>query len=293
MTFRDAQRRRAARFRGDRPIGRWQTPQGRWIDVAWIVDPALADETLWAPIRAQLLDHFARDRIAWHEEDATWYGHAGGPSPNLMDSQIFCLNFWFGVDVGAALRRAGLDAHEVVDLEPEWIGHDNPLGERGRPRRGKYATSADLRIRYRDGDGALHAALIESKWSESYTDTSLRFSRSGTDRATIYAPSYDADWSWFAGGAPQDHMVDPFDQLMRLCLLGASMAHRQEDGVQQVTVLDCCPRANQALWGPLEAADFGRNLEDPARFRLVAYEDLFQVGGAPGWSAYMSDRYGL
>ncbi|MCP4807296.1 MAG: hypothetical protein GY884_18275 [Proteobacteria bacterium] len=275
-------------------MGRWKRPRGAWMELPWLIDPALATQTLWEPIRAQVLDHFERDHIAWHEEDSGWYGHAGGPSPNLMDSQIFCLNFWFGVDLAAALKPHFPDLVAIEAIEPEWIGRQNHLGERGsKRRRGKYATSADLLVRFRDCGGDLHGVLIESKWTESYSTKSIRYSSYGTDRATIYAPSYGADWSPFAGGAPEDHMVDPFDQLMRLCLLAAAMEHTQEDELETVTVMDCCPRANTALWEPLQAADFGQHLRRRRRFRLVAYEDLFAAGGAPGWSEYMTSRYGI
>lgn len=272
-------------------MGRWKCPRRGWIELPWLIEPERAEDTLWAPIRGRLLQQFQVDDIAWHEEDSAWYEHDGGPSPNLMDSQVFCLNFWYGVDVAAALKPLFPDLVEVEALEPEWIGRDNPLGERGtRRRRGQFATSADLLIRFRDCGGDLHGVLIESKWSESYDSKDLRYSRHGTDRAAIYAPTYP---SVFRAGAPQDHMVDPFDQLMRLCLLAGAMEAALEDGMETVTVLDCCARRNEALWPALEAADFGQHLRNPRRFRLVAYEDLFQAGGADGWAEWMSARYGL
>ncbi len=293
-TFRDEQRRLAARFRGDLPIGRWKTPEGTWIPVPWIVAPEHADVTLWAPIRESMKTRFADEDIAWHEQDSNWYGHQGGPSPNLMDSQIVCLNFWFGVDALAAVQQLLPDAASVDALEPEWIGRRNYLGERGSKRaRGRFATSADLLIRVTDAQGSRHGLLIESKWSESYTTRSLRFSRNGTDRAGIYRTSYEHPDSPFLGGAPEDHMVDPFDQLMRTQLLAAEMEREKEDGLETVTVVVAAPRANRAIWQPLMEADWAQHLRQPDRFRLAAYEDLVQAGGQPGWADYLRGRYAL
>lgn len=137
---------------------------------------------LWAPIRAEVIEHFRTRYIAWHDEEKEEYGPraAPGPSPHLLDSQICALNFWWGLarhpaSLAVALRSVLPDLDAVAAIEPgeplvlpEWIGLRNYLGELGSRRRGKFATSADFLIVYLDRRGERHGVLVESKYSESY-----------------------------------------------------------------------------------------------------------------------------
>lgn len=303
------QRARQAAWRGDRPVGRWET-DGRELPLRWALRADLAAETLYPPVRTELLEVFRDRDIAWHEERTKTYGERpAGPSPNLMDSQTFCLNFWEGLAGEGGLLAAvrglvpAVTLETPVDrlLEPEWIGLRNHLGERSRKRRrGQYATSADILFSWRDERGR-HGLLLESKWSELYDGVPMRHTPWGTDRAAIYRPAVERFEVLTVPFEPL--MVDPFDQLLRLQLLAAAMEADRELGFSSVTVGWVAPYANGELWSELTAELDGRSVPDawcrvlrrPERFVSASYEALFDLAapGAPRWAAWMGERYGL
>lgn len=320
--FARSQRERQARWRGELSPGQWRLDGGRVVPLRWGLPVDQGWRSLYPPIADDLLRTFAADDIAWHDETQDRYGdrYRPGPSPNLMDSQVFCLNFWQALaDLGAdfllpAVQQLVPEAVTVEAprqrlLEPEWIGLDNPLGEPGRRRRGQYATSADLLLGWRDASGRRHGLLVESKWSEAYDDSDLRWSRRGTDRAATYRPSWSAAWSpLLPAVAPESFMVDPFDQLLRLQLLAAAMQNAGELGFVRVLVGWVAPAANTDLWTSVTAASLrGRGdsvpacwrslLRDADSFRAASYEQLFTAAQAPPrtdtWAAWMAARYGL
>jgi len=197
--------------------------------------------------------------------------------------------------------------------EPEWIGLRNPLGERGKPRRGQYATSADLLLAFVDVENRRHGIMLESKYTESYVGaTSNRFSKRGTDRVEIYRPSWSAPWSPFVDSDDvrlEDLLIEPFDQHVRQQLLAAAMEHNGELGFRTVTVLHVAPRANQTFRETVTSAVLqsrGSTVESawrpllkrPERYRCCAYEDLFrhaQEQAPPElaeWVDYQRSRYG-
>jgi hypothetical protein len=319
-----AQRRRQAEWKRTTaelsPAARFD---GTWDDraVAHLLPLSCADENLWTPIRAEVRAYFAECGIAWHDEDQIRYGarSAVGPSSNLLDSQISALNFWWGLAQTPGVLTAVLcaifdDAREAVAPEssgklvlPEWIGQANYLGERGRRRRGKFATSADLLVAYVDRAGARHGVLLESKYTEQYLpDDWRRVSSGGTDRAAIYQPSYQLPDSPFRpdAGPVGDLLIEPFDQHLRQQLLAAAMERAHELGFSTVTCLHVAPAANRPFHAGITAPTLvGRGatvaeawralLRDPRRYRSAAYEDIFaRVADDGPWSAYQQERYG-
>ena len=303
------QRDRQTAWRGERPAGRWEL-DGRELPLRWALHADHATDSLYPPIRDELLAVFGDRDIAWHEERTVAYGHRPpGPSPNLMDSQTFCLNFWEGLAAEGGLLAAlrGLVPASTLEapvgrlLEPEWIGRRNHLGERGRKRRrGQYATSADMLFSY-TRDGRRHGLLLESKWSERYDGAPMRFTPWGTDRAEIYRPSVERHEPLTVPFEPL--MVDPFDQLLRLQLLAAAMEEAGELDFETVTVGWVAPRANEELWSELTADLPGDTVPEawrsvlrrPDRFVFASYEELFERARseAPQWAAWMGERYGL
>lgn len=320
------ERKRQSQWRttsADLPLSA-HTP-GAWRGRAhgWILPIDLADLTLWAPIRAPLLAHFEANDIAWHGgEDADYGARATpGPSPNLMDSQVACLNFWWGLAQAspaallAVVRNFAPDAAKMVSpveggplVEPEWIGLDNPLKERGARRRGQYATSADLLIAWEDHAGVRHGALIESKYSESYTSRDDRLSSRGTDRSVIYAEAAAQPWSTVSDRVPASELIyEPFYQHLRQQLLAAGMEDAHELGLQTVALVHVAPRGNRDFhetitapalrgMGASVATVWRAMLTRPERYTSVAYEDLFatalQVPAASAWADSLRDRYG-
>ena len=308
-------------------MGSWRPGvETRPIPTRWILEISDANETLWPPIADQLVTMFHAENIAWHEEKSKGYGKrpGPGPSPNLMDSQIACLNFWVGLaDCGgeavlAALRVLFPEAHRIIEpragsrvlVEPEWIGLQNYLGEKGsKRRRGEYATSADLLLAFESDANLRVGVLLESKFSESYSGESLRFSKWGTDRVGIYGLEWSRPDSPFSGLALELHelMFDPFDQLLRLHLLARAMERNRELGFDRVLVAWVAPRANEAIWSNVTAPALGSLggtvpevwrtlLAAPDSFRVAAYEDLFEVAraavAAGEWADWQDERYG-
>lgn len=304
---------------------------GRWQHiphVPFILPMAFAELTLWEPIRAQVLAHFANSDIAWHDgelDDARASESYGprprsGPSPHLLDSQVACINFWWGLATipgGLELALApvlppgaDIEAPAVpgVLVEPEWMGLDNPLGEReGRRRRGSWATSADLLVVYRDPHGHRHGLMIESKYTESYRALPPR--TRGRDR--IYRPHFEAHDAPFLPDLPFDMsalLVDPFDQLTRQLLLARAMERTGELGMATVRQVLAAPSGNDSLLKVLTVPALqGRGesvpeawaslLREPHRFHFLTYEDCFRrvaaasLPGAAPWTRYHADRY--
>lgn len=301
-----------------RAAGTWRgRPHG------WILPIASADITLWAPIRDAVLAHFAAEDIAWHSGEDDDYGKrdAPGPSPNLMDSQIACLNFWWGLAstspqaLLAVVKNFAPDAVRVVSpvqggplVEPEWIGLTNHLGERGARRRGQYATSGDLLIAWEDAQGVRHGALIESKYSESYESRDDRVSARGTDRAAIYAVAAAQPWSTVSDRVPVSALIyEPFYQHLRQQLLAAAMEDTHELGLATVALVHVAPRGNRDFhehitapalrgFGGSVATVWRATLSKPERYTSMAYEDLFataiQVPGTQAWADALRGRYG-
>ena len=288
----------------------------------WLLPIDSADHNLLPAIRADLLAHFERHHIAWHDGGQADYGPRArlGPSPNLMDSQVACLNFWSGlatVSPAALLevvRVFAPDAARLVSpvpdgplLEPEWIGLSNHLGERGSRRRGQHATSADLLLAWEDPRGAKHGALLESKYSESYAARDGRFSSRGTDRAAIYADVASHSWSPLSDPCGlAELMYEPFDQHLRQQLLASAMEASNELGLSSVCLVHVAPRANRAFHEGVTVPSLRRYatvahawrsvLRRPERYVSLAYEDVFAraaaVPGTSDWQTRLRDRYG-
>jgi hypothetical protein len=288
----------------------------------WLLHVDHAAHNLLPSIRGDLVAIFARDGIAWHDGHGAEYGprQQPGPSPNLMDSQVACLNFWCGLAAASpdalleVVRAFAPEASRLVApvaggslLEPEWIGLANHLGERGARRPGQYATSADLLVAWEDGAGARHGALIESKYSESYVARDGRFSAQGTDRAEIYAAAVAMPWSPFTERVvATDLLYEPFDQHIRQQQLAAAMEAARELGLHTVRLVHVAPRANRSfhegitapsLRGFATVAEAWRSvLRRPDRYASLAYEDLFaraaSATGTADWTTSLSARYG-
>jgi hypothetical protein len=301
---------------------------GRWQDVAtsFILPIDQASETLWAPIRDDVIKAFRRDAIIWHEGDSLNYGsrEAPGPSPHLLDSQVACLNFWWGISqrplaLAMVLRTVFPDLDRMVApvpgsplLAPEWIGTTNYLGEADTPerprRRGEFATSADLLLAYEDKAGKRHGVLLESKYTERYMNQRWR-----TDRVAVYGPLFEAPNSPFRHdrvGRVDHLLIEPFYQHLRQQLLATAMEQAQELGFVTVSVLHVAPEANRAYhegitapllskWGSTIGTIWTALLRDPSRYRSLSYETAFATACTLArdecdctWSAYETARYG-
>ena len=280
-----------------------------------------ADENLFSGIRREAITYFAGAGIKWHD------GHDSLPSNHLCSSQVCCANFMFPFadqpDALAALLRPlfpSLDHMLPMEASTryvafEWIGEKNYLGEkvasdRGRTR-GANCTSADAAVMFRRSDGQRQIALIEWKYTESYTSNPLAIASTGTDRRTIYQhlfarddfpvrrdilPGFDALF------------YEPFYQLMRQQCLANEMERARELGADIVSVLHIAPAHNrdfQNVTSPAlrslgaSAMQVWKRLASlPDRFTSVSTEMLFApllrsdaFPGLRAWREYLSARY--
>lgn len=278
-----------------------------------------AEENLVPEIRKTALEHFAKHEIKWHD------GQNGKPSNHLCDSQVCCVNFLFPfADKPEALAEVlrpifpELDRMLPVDDEGhvsfEWIGKHNYLGEKisrnGKRTRGANYTSADAIVKFARKNGQRQVVLIEWKYTESYPRTSLKFSKSGTDRTGIYRhlferddcpinkdllPSFDALFH------------EPFYQFMRQQFLANEMEKARELDADIVSLLHIAPAHNgdfRNVTSPKlnhlgeSATGIWKKLVPPNdRFITVSTEQLF--GSLPvkhlpeikSWVEYIHARY--
>jgi hypothetical protein len=291
----------------------------------FVLPAGMARNNLWGPIERPALRHFYVQRIAWHDGQNRGPLEQREPSPHLLDSQVCAVNFWWGLSLSpdslAVALRSVFDNVDHVVLpsesgplaEVEWVGLERYLGERGWPGRGEFATSADLLLAYENSNGNRHGVLVESKYTETYSDDRRSDEgRSGERRLATYAPLFEAEDSPIRkdrGLKPRDLLVEPFYQHFRQQLLAAAMERERELDFDTVTCLHVSPRANrefhEGITAP-ELREFGETvgeawkaiLVNPDRYRSVAYEDLFAAVAAAGdpemvgWEQYQRARYG-
>jgi hypothetical protein len=283
----------------------------------------LAPENLFREIRADALAYFARQRIKWHD------GEGDRPSNHLCDSQVSCVNFLFPFAhrpqaLAELLSPAFPFIRQMLPLEEEfpdlfvsfeWIGKQNYLGEktRGSERtRGANCTSADAAVMFEREDGKRQIVLVEWKYTESYSDESLRFAPSGRDRASIYEPLYEKQDCLLDKALLKDFadlFYEPFYQLMRLQFLAHEMERAPELGAAVVSLLHIAPAHNtdftnvtspalRLRYPGRSAIDvWGRLVRVPDRFAGRRTEELFgsfpieRLPELAPWWEYVSERY--
>jgi hypothetical protein len=240
------------------------------------------------------------------------------------------MNFWWGLARAPAalavvlravfpgLKRLLAPERQSQLIAPEWIGEMNYLGEYtavGETRqRGRFTTSADALLVFECQNGLRHAVLLESKYTESYTEESGHRGRAATYQAAF--ASTDGPFRVASGITIDAFRIEPFYQLMRQQLLATAMERAGEQGAATVTVLHVAPRANRAFHEGVtspELRDRGRNVLDVwqttlsqrARFISVSYEACFaraaraveevaseERGLLYEWLDYQRSRYG-
>ena len=279
-----------------------------------------AEENLFPGIRDQVMEYFQAEEIKWHD------GREGKPSNHLCDSQVCCVNFLFPFAYypqvlielikplfPSAKRMLPLEAGNQF-ISMEWIGNQNYLGERepksGKRTRGANITSADAAIRFENQDGQKQIVLIEWKYTESYSSTFLKYSKSGTDRTEIYKHLYlRDDFPLDKERLPDFNALfyEPFYQLFRQQLLANEMEKANEFGADIVSLLHIAPAANlefQRVTSP-ELRPLGETVIDvwntlvrkSNRFHSTSADNffgLFPISRYPemeDWFRYITSRY--
>ena len=284
------------------------------------VPRAYAEENLFPEIRQTITAYFEQYGIKWHD------GQGRKPSNHLCDSQVCCANFLFPfadkpADLVKLLRPLFPNIQRVLPMEEagqfvsfEWIGRDNYLGERmarhSKRTRGANFTSADAAVMFERRDGSRQIVLIEWKYTESYSSTSLKTAKSGTDRTAIYAHLYNRDdfplnKELFPNF--ESLFYEPFYQLMRQQLLAHEMERAQELGAEIVSLLHIAPAHNtdfQRVTSPAlhtlgdSVVEVWKRLQRyPNRFASISTEEMFNkfaVERSPDlamWWEYIAARY--
>lgn len=277
-----------------------------------------AEENLFPLIRESAPARFRTAGIKWHD------GQKGRPSNHLCDSQVCCVNFLFPFAnqpnaLAALLRPLYPDIRNMLPMEFgeyvafEWIGMENYLGEKtyrsGIRTRGANFTSADAAVMFERKDGKRCIVLIEWKYTESYSPTSLKYSRRGTDRSAIYLPLFASDSCPINKSilpSFDDLFYEPFYQLMRQQLLAHEMERARELGADIVSALHIAPGKNRDFRKVTSPAlkplgdspiEIWKCLAPPNRFISISAENLFAdfiiqiLPEMREWIEYISMRY--
>ncbi len=280
----------------------------------------VAEENLFAGVRADIQKYFARQSIKWHD------GRDRGPSNHLCDSQVCCVYF-LGVFADqpdalvALLKPVYLDIAEALPLEEEgryvafeWIGQHNYLNEKVRGEsqrtRGANFTSADAAVRFRQEDGSVRVVLIEWKYTESYSPLPLAVAASGTSRVEIYRPLLakpDCPIDLSKLNRIEDLFYEPFYQLMRQQLLAQQMELAREMNANKVSLLHLAPEVNYGFrrvtspglagLGESAMAVWAGLVKEPGAFVSRSVEDLFRgfpvdrFAALREWWGYVAERY--
>lgn len=237
-----------------------------------------AAANLLPEIRDEALALFAELGIPWHA------GIDGGPSNHLLSSQVQCANALTAmvtdpVRIKAAFGQV-VDIAEVLPIEPgrfltfEYIGPRDHLKEArgGRRVRGAHCTSVDAAFLYRTRRGQVELALVEWKYTESYS--SVRASDPAKDvvRAGRYEALYLADDGPLRPIVPLRLLLDePFYQLMRQQLLAGELERHHDEGAAVVRVLHVLSPENTAYQNSIvrpEMKEFGDTVDEIWSFLL-------------------------
>jgi hypothetical protein len=281
---------------------------------------AHSTENLFPPIRQSAPAYFTKYGIKWHDAIDSQ------PSNHLCSSMVCGVNFLYPfADKPAALtellRPLYPQIKHPLPMEEdgryvtfEWIGQENYLREKvgrsGMRTRGANFTSADAAVMFERQDGRRQIVLIEWKYTESYSPTSLKFSSRGTDRTAIYAHLYEKDdfpLNKALLPAFDALFYEPFYQLFRQQLLAHEMERAHELGADIVSLLHISPAANHDFQrvtslaltplGSTVTAVWTKLQRHPTRFQSISIEKMFNTSNLKTlstlqpWWLYITARY--
>lgn len=279
----------------------------------------LSEQNLFPLIRESALSHFAKHKIKWHD------GKNGKPSNHLCDSQVCCVNFLFPFAdqpdlLAQVLQPVFPELEKMLPIENdqyisfEWIGRENYLGEsasqNGQRTRGANFTSADSIVMFERNDKKRQIVLVEWKFTESYSSTSLKTAKSGTDRTKIYKHLFDStDCPINKDILPgfDTLFYEPFYQLMRQQFLAHEMEKAHEMGADIVSLLHIAPACNINFrkvtspelrkLGKTATSTWEKLVKTKGRFMSISTEQLFgslsaeKLPKLKPWLDYIYQRY--
>ncbi len=285
----------------------------------FVLPSQFREENLFRPIRDVTLKYFSDHKISWHVARA-----------HLLSSQAFCLNFLapfaFQPQALRTLLQGALGfITEMLEVEPEtdpkrlvafeFIGNRDYLNEatKSRRTRGANCTSPDAFVRFITPSGGREAALVEWKYTESYSRTKAEVRRNGVrlDRYRHIAIWENGPLRSDCGVELVEFFNEPIYQLLRLQMLAKQMEKDSQLGIDRVRVVLIAPRANLELhklkieglrrFGIDVSSAWKALLHDSDRFVTYATEDLFRdsrvapqhMPDLAAWHSYIGERYSL
>ena len=143
--------------------------QGKWRGRQYphILPQDLWFLNMWEGVCFKAVKYFDKSQIRWHAQ-----------KHNLLSSQILCINLFFPLKEHLELLKLWLssrlaDVEEVIDLDFEYIGPDDPQEPSGYRNyfkeagsRGQNRTSADVAVTWRNSKGSKNLPLLELKFTE-------------------------------------------------------------------------------------------------------------------------------
>jgi len=339
MTFRDTEKKRYIRIKENdelfspeaRISGSCMNKHGVFVNPKYCLNDKYSEENIFKGFREKAIDYFSKRGIEWHKPKKTKLP-IDKPDNHMCCSQSFCVNtlFYFidkKEELNVLLNKLGFDSIEILpfyldkpydERNPhylcfEWIGNDNYLNEKIRKgskrKRGKYFTSADFAIRYKDFNGKISIILGEWKYTEDNKKNDLRYSMHNTDR---YLDIYNYSLEIFKGLINcyddidyTDLFYEPFDQLMRLTLLAKHIESEHEMDIQDSSVFLIVPKANKEysnlFFSPKlvkkskTVQEIWVDLVGRKKFNYIHTEDLIskinEVIPPSDWAKYLNMRY--
>lgn len=299
MNFLERERRRVTEERGA-----WFNDAGGGLFAGrpreFVLSNAAAN--LWEGIRADAIEYFARNGVAW------WRGEDDAPTGHVLSSQVACVNHLYLLRQRPDLASAILNEidpevikAEVVDdgcVEFEFIGERQYLRERGFSR-GAHCTSVDAFMIGRTAHDERRAFLIEWKYTESYRPEPKYI----PERAQVYDHLIEAEDSPFKPVERGALYFEPFYQLMRQTLLGWQVCKNKDHGCTSYCHVHVAPDENREfhanvtapLAGPTVSEAWRSVLKRPELYVSTSpsrfFEPLVKQQDARALTSYLHRRY--
>ena len=234
---------------------------------------------LWDGIREDAIEYFEHYSIPWHK------GGERKPTGHLLSSQVACVNHLYYLrqrkDLADSVVRglgSGMTEAAILDtgfVEFEVIGKGPYLKERSWSR-GATSTSVDAVMLGMRENGERTLILIEWKYTESYSQSSLYIPA----RAKVYDHLIRDPDSPINVESPASLYYEPFYQLMRQTLLGWQMVQNRDYGATEFIHVHVIPEGNDKLKTSVPSPDLlGKDMSDAWRFVLKEPEKY--VGISP------------
>jgi len=261
---------------------------------------------LWKGIEKDAIEYFARNGIGWWKSTDKPTGH-------LLSSQIACVNHLYPIRHRQDLANTILKQIDpsfkqalVVDdgfVEFEKVGQQ-VLGKERALTRGANSTSIDAMMLGEKNDGKKVLILIEWKYTEHYTNSSLLVAKSGTSRLDNYKALLEAENCPIQCANLEDLFYEPFYQLMRQTLLGWTMTKRMEYNTTDWLHLHIIPSENKelkeyvtspGLAGNTMEAAWKNVLRQPDKYIVIDPADFLhpirQCADTKSITSYLEQRY--